>query len=161
MNQLPVSANSSKSAQKKKKIALTPLQIDRWCAGGETRTIEFKQNAKLDGGDIVAMANGGGGVFLLGVEDTNVKGVQKGKVIGVGVGQSYDSIRLAVISACKQCMPTIQPRIQKVRHPKGLVVAVFIDKPHTVTCTSGGTYECTHSQPESEAGPGPLRGFFM
>jgi methyl-accepting chemotaxis protein len=137
----PVAPTNKRQVVKHKKLsALTPLEIDRLCAGGETRNVDFKQNAKLDGEDIVAMANGGGGVFLLGVDEITINGFQKGKVVGVGIRPGYDAIRLAVINSCKQCMPSIQPRFQKVRHPEGLVVAVFIDKPDTVTCTSGGTY---------------------
>jgi chaperonin cofactor prefoldin len=138
MNRVLASTNKRRSVKQKKNAVVTPSQIDRWCAGGEIRTVEYTQADNIDSEDIVAMANGGGGVFLLGVEQRTAKGLQKGEV--VGVRGSFDTIRGKVMNSCKNCMPSIQPRIQKVRHPKGVVVAVFIDKPHTVTSTSAGTY---------------------
>jgi predicted HTH transcriptional regulator len=113
-------------------------QVDRWCAAGETQDVEFKRDASLERDDIVAMANAGGGVFLLGVEEYTVDGIQKGRVLGLK--GALDKIQQGINHVGRDCLPPVRPRIERVYHPNGSVMVVFIDKPPSLVCTPRGRY---------------------
>lgn len=113
-------------------------KINKWCREGENLSVQFKSTlSSLKGPDIVGMANAEGGSILLGIEEHVEKGVQKGKIVGV---TDLEKIRRTVNNLCTSCSPPIRPRIQRVKHSKGTVVIVGIDKARSVTCTRGGTY---------------------
>lgn len=119
---------------------LTARQIDIWCAQGEGHTVEYKSDDSLTPEDLVGFANANGGIVLLGVEELSEKnGIRKGKV--VGLTKKVTDVRQRINHYGSSCQPPVVPRFQRVNHPRGTVLVVFIEKAASVTCTGGGTYK--------------------
>jgi ATP-dependent DNA helicase RecG len=133
--------------------------VRRLLTGGETYTVEFKRaTSKQSLNDrelveaVVCLANGSGGVLLLGVEDD-------GEVTGVGPrhgdGTNIDLIRALIINHSD---PSVSTTVSAIELDGHVVVAIEVpDMPTPVGTTSGvyrrrstksdGTPECVPYRP--------------
>jgi predicted HTH transcriptional regulator len=101
--------------------------------------VDFKINAEaVKPEDLVAFANAGGGVILVGVaEKRDPPGSQRGNVIGCDVG---DRERNKIISRANACRPAIPVKTLVETHGKLYFMRVDIPK-GGLHCTSNGTYK--------------------
>lgn len=120
---------------------LTPTDIDRLCAAGESLTVEFKSEAqrRLSDGElvenVVCLANTDGGTLLLGVEDD-------GSVTGARPrheGDVTDPRRVAAL-VTNATRPAVSVEVDLVRHPQGEVLAVQVPRSRVAVATSRGRY---------------------
>ncbi len=108
---------------------------------GEGQSSEYKQSVEgVKQDSIVALANSTeGGAILVGVEEEEVGGVQRGKVLGSAVG---DRQKMALISRASDCKPPVPVEIyiENTNHVPIFRIEVpsSPDKPHS---TGNGTYK--------------------
>ena len=105
-------------------------------AGGESRTVEFKE--KADDTElveaVVCLANGSGGYLLVGVDDA-------GRVIGLEPlhGDHTDPFRVEAL-ILSRTRPSVQVSAAITTTDSGDVLVISIPVPTTVVATSGGKY---------------------
>ncbi len=76
----------------------------------ESNHLDYKRNMEgLKSRDIVAFANSEtGGTILIGVDEIEYNGLQRGKVVGCTIG---DEEKLKIISKAQSCIPQIEVKI--------------------------------------------------
>jgi ATP-dependent DNA helicase RecG len=116
---------------------MSPAELHRILAGGETLTVEFKQ--QLNDRDLVhaavCMVNGEGGLILIGVDDD-------GKVVGADPRHEggTDPIRVAALIA-NQTSPSLVTVVQCTTDGRGGdVIVVTVPRSAGVTATADGYY---------------------
>ncbi|MBS4537738.1 ATP-binding protein [Clostridium sp. D2Q-11] len=103
--------------------------------------VDFKQSLSgLDSSDFVAFANSDkGGAILIGVKEVEIKGRQRGQVVGCPVG---DTEKMSILSKADSCIPPIEVKVYIENSEKTPFYRIEIltgrEKPY---CTSGGTYK--------------------
>jgi ATP-dependent DNA helicase RecG len=116
-------------------------QLTRWLSGGETYAVEFKseQRDRLNDRDlveaIVCLANGTGGVLLVGVEDD-------GTVTGSRPrheGGRTDALRVQALIA-NQTQPAISTTVSVIEYADTSVLVVEVPDSPRVVGTTRGTY---------------------
>lgn len=121
------------------KTVVLPTATGKLLSHAEGLEVDFKRDAdavKQD--DLVAFANSGGGVILVGVDESKGKnGAQKGKVVGCDVS---DRERNNIVSRASQCRPAIAVKIAIETHGKLPIFRVDIPK-GGLHCTPNGTYK--------------------
>lgn len=126
-------------AKKAVASAELPIATKKVLSRSEGLEVDFKRDAdavKQD--DLVAFANSGGGVILVGVDEiTGLNGTQKGKIVGCDVS---DRERNKIVSRANQCRPAIAVRVSAETHGKLSIFRVDIPK-GGLHCTSNGTYK--------------------
>ena len=113
----------------------------RMINGAEGYDVEFKENASgLETEDIVAFANGRGGIILIGVQEIGKKRQQKGQIVGCEIS---DRAKRSILDKANNCDPKIDINIiaEGIRTKTPiyrLEIPASDRKPH---CTRGGTYK--------------------
>lgn len=120
---------------------MTPAEVERLIAAGESFTVEFKGEAHAPLGDaelvesVVCLANGEGGVLLIGVEDDGtVTGARRRHEAGM-----TDPRRVAALIA-NRTRPSLAVRCAVIDLPAGQVIEVEVDEAHTPVGTVDGKY---------------------
>ena len=118
---------------------VSPVATRKLLAHSEGIEVDFKRDAEaVKQDDLVAFANSGGGVILVGVDETKgLNGVQKGKIVGCDVS---DRERNKIVSRASQCRPAIAIRISVETQGKLSIFRVDIPK-GGLHCTPNGTYK--------------------
>lgn len=118
-----------------------PARVNRWIAGGERYDVEFKgeQRERLNDRDlveaVVCLANGRGGVLLVGVEDDGtVSGAQPRHEAG-----RTDPLRLQALIA-NMTQPPLSTTVETVQVEGREVVVVEVPDSPRVVGTTKGTY---------------------
>lgn len=131
-------------------------RASRMLSSMESFDIEFKRSVNaLEMVDLVAFANSPtGGTILLGVEETQVNGLQRGKVVGCAVD---DVERNKIINKAASCIPPVKVDVFietkdgldffRVEVPSG------VNKPY---CTAGGMYKIRGDGQNLTLGPNSL-----
>jgi ATP-dependent DNA helicase RecG len=132
----------SNSQAKNVAVKLTetpPVSTRKLLAGTEGFEVDFKREAEgIKQDDLVAFANSGGGVILVGVDEVKGKsGAQMGKVVGCDVS---DRERNKIVSRASQCRPAIVVKVSVETQGKYSIFRVDIPK-GGLHCTSNGTYK--------------------
>src|SRR5659263_21870 len=105
--------------------SVTPAEVRRIAAGGETFTAEFKRGRHLNDTDIVnavvCLANGHGGVLLLGVEDS-------GEITGLpprhGARTDPDRLRALILNNTE---PAVVTTVEMVKVDGADVAVVSVE----------------------------------
>ena len=128
----------SEKAVATKPVAL-PVPTAKLLSSSESSELDFKRDADaVKHDDLVAFANSGGGVILVGVdEETGKNGAQKGKVVGCDVS---DRERNKIVSRANQCKPAIAVKVTAETHGKFSIFRIDIPK-GGLHCTPNGTYK--------------------
>jgi len=116
-----------------------PVATSKLLSRSEGLEVDFKRDAEaVKQDDLVAFANSGGGVILVGVDESKGKnGAQKGKVVGCDVS---DRERNKIVSRASQCRPAIAVRVAVEIHRNFSIFRVDIPK-SGLHCTPNGTYK--------------------
>ncbi len=115
---------------------LSSEDIDRVCARGESLEVEFKR--KLSDKElvenVVCLANGEGGLLLVGVEDD-------GQVTGAAHRHETrtDPTRLRAMVS-NRTRPSVSPEVEIVAHPDGEVLAIRVPRSKVAVATTDGRY---------------------
>jgi predicted HTH transcriptional regulator len=138
----PLTNKVTKSKTQKASILkpnISRVTTKKLLARSEGLEVDFKRDAEaVKQDDLVAFANGGGGVILVGVDETTgLNGIQKGKVVGCDVS---DRERNKIVSRANQCRPAIAVRVSVEAHGKLSIFRVDIPK-GGLHCTANGTYK--------------------
>lgn len=127
----------------------------------EGHDVDFKRLSNgLEPADLVAFANSEfGGAILIGVDETQVNGCQRGQVVGCDVG---DKERQAILSKAESCNPPIHVEIN-IENTEGkpffrIEIPSGKNKPY---CTSRGTYVIRGDGRTSALFPSRLLAMFM
>lgn len=134
----PTKRRGQKPNNKKNPAQLSP-STRRLLSHSEDEAFDFKRDAEaVKAEDLVAFANAGGGVILVGVDETQGKhGKQKGKVVGCEIS---DKERNKIVSRANTCRPTIPVKIT-IEHQGNLAI-MRVDIPKGgLHCTANGTYK--------------------
>lgn len=145
MVQAKKKSNAKKSVKPKVKMAVAvksvilPIATSKLLSRSEGLEVDFKRDAEaVKQEDLVAFANSGGGVILVGVDESKGKnGAQKGKVVGCDVS---DRERNKIVSRGSQCRPAIAVRVTNESHGEFSIFRVDIPK-GGLHCTPNGTYK--------------------
>ena len=115
------------------------IPTKRLLARSEGLQVDFKRDAEsVKPEDIVAFANSGGGIILIGVDEIKgANGVQRGKVVGCDVS---DKERNKIVSRANSCRPAIPVKVSIEAYGKQAMMRVDIQK-GGLHCTSNGTYK--------------------
>jgi ATP-dependent DNA helicase RecG len=120
---------------------VTPDEVRRLIAEGESFTVEFKgeQRSPLNDAElvetVVCLANGEGGVLLIGVDDDGtVTGARPRHEAGI-----TDPRRLTALIA-NRTRPSLSVRCSIVALPEGDVIAIQVDEAPTPVGTVDGRY---------------------
>ncbi len=121
------------------KSVILPVATSKLLSRSEGLEVDFKRDTEaVKQDDLVAFANSGGGVILVGVDESKGKnGAQKGKVVGCDVS---DRERNKIVSRASQCRPAIAVRVTIETHGKYSIFRVDIPK-GGLHCTPNGTYK--------------------
>jgi ATP-dependent DNA helicase RecG len=119
---------------------MEPEELQRILADGERLNVEFKSDQRKPFGDsnvveaVVCLANGGGGLLFIGVEDD-------GTVTGARArhGSTTDPIRLRTMVA-NNTIPQVVPDVQVLDHEEKSVIVVRVVPSETVVGTRNGLY---------------------
>ncbi len=105
----------------------------------EAIEVDFKRDAEaVKPEDLVAFANAGGGVILVGVDEFGGHDeAQRGKIVGCDVG---DRERNKIVSRALSCRPPIAVKTLVERNGKLSIMRVEIPK-GGLHCTASGTYK--------------------
>jgi ATP-dependent DNA helicase RecG len=122
-------------------LPLTPADLDRLAAAGESFTIEFKgeERREYPDGDlveaIVCLANGQGGTLLVGVEDD-------GRITGARPRHEAGQIDPRRIEALvsNRTRPGLSVQAEVVQHARGPVLAIHVPRATVAVATSDGRY---------------------
>lgn len=119
--------------------AYLPVATKKLLTRSEGLEVDFKRDAEaVKQDDLVAFANSGGGVILVGVNESIGKnGVQKGKVVGCDVS---DRERNKIVSRASQCRPAIAVKVTIEIHGLHSIFRVDIPK-GGLHCTPNGAYK--------------------
>jgi len=122
-----------------RRSAVSPVATSKLLARSEGLQVDFKREAEaVKQDDLVAFANSGGGVILVGVdESTGKNGAQKGKIVGCDIS---DRERNKIVSRASQCRPAIAVSVNVETYGKFSIFRVNIPK-GGLHCTPNGTYK--------------------
>ncbi|MBK5249931.1 MAG: putative DNA binding domain-containing protein [Actinomycetales bacterium] len=120
---------------------MDPIQAHELITGGETLSVEFKGESRKPYSDtdlveaVSCLANGEGGVLLLGVEDD-------GTITGARPrhGSSTDPLRLQALIA-NRTIPPLSARVTVLEIEPTQVVAIEVEESSTPVGTNAGTYK--------------------
>lgn len=121
------------------KTVKLPTSTTKLLSRAEDLDLDFKRDAdSVKHDDLVAFANSGGGVILVGVDEkTGKNGAQKGQVVGCEVS---DRERNKIVSRANQCRPAIAVKVTIEIHGKLSIFRIDIPK-GGLHCTPNGTYK--------------------
>ncbi|MBM3179573.1 MAG: ATP-binding protein [Chloroflexi bacterium] len=131
-----VNTRSKQSA--KNETDLLQTSTSKLLSKPESTGLDFKRTAEsVTSEDLVAFANAGGGVILVGVDEIQgLDGAQKGKAVGCVVS---DKEKSRIVNRAKECRPAIPIRVlTEVIRNKSLF---RIEIPAGLHCTPNGTYK--------------------
>lgn len=143
MRKKPSTQKSLASKSRSKQLPeneINPLQIStsKLLSKPESFGLDFKRTAEsITSEDLIAFANAGGGVILVGVDEIQgVNGAQKGKVVGCTVS---DKEKSRIVNRAKDCRPAIPVRVltEVIRNKSIFRVEIQAG----LHCTANGIYK--------------------
>jgi predicted HTH transcriptional regulator len=127
----------------KKEVTIKPqsptTNTKQLLTGPEGIGVDFKRSVDaVKQEDLVAFANGGGGIILVGVDEVLAQnGAQRGNIVGCDIS---DNERNKIVTRANQCRPAIAIQVKTETHGKLSIFRVEIPK-GGLHCTSSGVYK--------------------